>query len=1188
MMRTVMFLDRRPILTLAWLGLWCFIGFTEDATGQPQGDPFAAQIRPTDPLSPDQERALFELPPGFEVQLFAAEPMIQKPMNLSFDDRGRLWVTGSVDYPFPETDDFNGNDQVVILEDTDGDGRADVRTVFADGLTIPIGIDPHSQGAIVFGIPNIYDLRDHDGDDRVDERLVLYGPFGYERDTHGLNNAFQRGLDGWIYACHGFNNVTSVAGRDGHRLAMQSGNTYRFRMDGSRIEAFTRGQVNPFGMCQTPLGDWLNADCHSKPITLLLRGGSYESFGKPHDGLGFVPPVMEAHQRSTAIAGCCFLDDDRLPAPYQGAVLTGDVMTSRVHADALDVQGSSLKTRELPDLLVSRDPWFRPVDIQLGPDGAIYVADFYNRIIGHYEVPLDHPGRDRVRGRIWRITYRGVGAVDDDRLDPPPTLADVPDLAAALIDETIALLGHPNQTLRLQATDALSDRHGSNAIAPLLRVVDARRDANTTIHALWVLQRLDALPEPPLLAALEDPEPAIRTHAQRILATRTDWSDTLADRARSGLWDANAFVRRAAAETLAVQTEPEHVIPISEAAEQVEAHDVHLQHMLKIALRNQFLDDRTFDRIDLSETTAPQKSLLADALLGVPSEGAGNLLLDLVRSDSFEPSRLGGYLPHMARHVSETRIDELVGLITERVSKDIALQLSLWTAIRDGLDRRGRAPTSAMRNWTAELIVEVLEGDADAASDWVYVPFGPTKTLKDFWILQSRDTFDGQRGLTVLSSLPPGGESLTGTLRSRPFEIPSRLRFVIAGHLGFPSDPPTPANSVRLVLSDSGEEIARALAPRNDVAQPVDWDLSDWQGRRASLEIVDGLDLSAFAWVAVGRFDPPVVRVPEEAPSARRARLRQVTAMARWAGLLDSLRGRFRSRLAELSADPATAGALAEGILDDRSDDLLRGLAELIARPEVSESLRRQMIGRLIGDDSTMIPELVASAFRSAASRDQEQLASTLVATEGGSDLLLELIEAGSASPQLLTRDNLVQTMRAHGDPELDRRTERLQALAPDRSKAIDRLITARREVYRQEIGAWSVARGAKVFRERCANCHRIGNFGAVIGPQLDGVGGRGLDRLLEDLHDPNRNVDQAFATTVIALDDGRVLSGLVRRREGQTLVLADTEGRETVVQVESIEERRSTRLSLMPENLAASIPDEQFGHLMRYLLDQR
>ncbi len=118
---------------------------------------------------------------------------------------------------------------------------------------------------------------------------LLYGPFGKPVDTHGMQNAFRRGLDGWLYVNHGFANQTTIRGQDGSEIHLQSGNTYRVRLDGSHVEQFTWGQVNPFGSAWTEAGDLITADCHSKPLTLLLRGGYYSSFGKPHDGLGYAP-----------------------------------------------------------------------------------------------------------------------------------------------------------------------------------------------------------------------------------------------------------------------------------------------------------------------------------------------------------------------------------------------------------------------------------------------------------------------------------------------------------------------------------------------------------------------------------------------------------------------------------------------------------------------------------------------------------------------------------------------------------------------------------------------------------------------------------------------------------------------------------------------------------------------------------
>ena len=161
-----------------------------------------------------EEQKALHAPPGFEIQLVASEPEINKPLNLAFDDRGRLWVTSTVEYPYPAKEGTRPRDSVKILSDFSADGRAQKVEIFADGLNIPIGLlpMPSARAAIVHNIPNIYMMKDTNGDGRADTRDVLYGIFG-KRDTHGMTNAFTWGFDGWIYACHGYSNDSKVQGQ---------------------------------------------------------------------------------------------------------------------------------------------------------------------------------------------------------------------------------------------------------------------------------------------------------------------------------------------------------------------------------------------------------------------------------------------------------------------------------------------------------------------------------------------------------------------------------------------------------------------------------------------------------------------------------------------------------------------------------------------------------------------------------------------------------------------------------------------------------------------------------------------------------------------------------------------------------------------------------------------------------------
>jgi glucose/arabinose dehydrogenase len=474
-------------------------------------------VASTPPRSPAEERKLFHLPPGFEAQLVAAEPDIHKPLNLAFDDRGRLWVSETIEYPFPAGPGKTPRDAVKVLEDFGPDGRARKITTFAAGLNIPIGLLPlpgHSpQEALVFSIPRIWRMTDTSGTGRADRREALYAEYGYG-DTHGMTSAFTYWIDGWVYACHGYANRSTVKGADGQAVTMESGNTYRLRPDGKHLEQFTHGQVNPFGLCFDPLGNLYSADCHSRPIYQLLRGAYYPSFGKPHDGLGFGPEMVGHDHGSTAIAGAVYYAADQFPPAYRGTTFVGNVVTNRINHDRLEWHGSSPRGVEQPDFLSSDDPWFRPVDMKIGPDGAMYVADFYNRIIGHYEVPLTHPGRDRERGRVWRIVYTGK--------DAKGTPAPRSDWTKAKVTDLVGDLAHPNLVVRVLATHQLVGRgaEGATAVRSALANKDKAATPTQWAHGLWVLERTGHPDAALLTAAAKHTDRLVRVHAQRVLGNR--------------------------------------------------------------------------------------------------------------------------------------------------------------------------------------------------------------------------------------------------------------------------------------------------------------------------------------------------------------------------------------------------------------------------------------------------------------------------------------------------------------------------------------------------------------------------------------------------------------------------------------------------------------------------------------------
>lgn len=1193
-------------------------------------DPFAAGVRPTDPLSPADEQKALLVPNGFEVQLVAAEPDIFKPMNMAFDERGRMWITNSIEYPWAAPLDKPARDSVKILHDTDGDGRADVIKTFADGLNIPIGIYPYPsrvdektgktiQGAIVWSIPFIWDLRDTDGDDVCDERIKLYGPFGYERDTHGMCNAFRRGFDGWIYACHGFNNISKVAGKDGHVVEMSSGNTFRFRMDGSRIEHFTHGQVNPFGMCFDPLFNIFTADCHTKPITQLLRGGYYQSFGKPHDGLGFVPEIMSHTHGTTANCGIVAYYGGHFPKEWEGMFFTGNVMTSRVNVDAPEYHGSTILAKERNDFVISKDPWFRPVDLQCGPDGALYIADFYNKIIGHYEVDLKHPGRDRHRGRIWRVIHKAT----------PPFKT--PDLRKAKPTELIELLGHANFKVRSLAFERLHDStefsiafdaNGVPVFSVDLKLLDMIRkmlqtskNPNARSMAYAILYQAEDFHESDVLAAGKDTAPEVRAIVMKLCAElwnsvdlMGDTSDPLCAAVRDRLNDDNPFVRRAAADALGKAPSPVNLAALLTTNENIAADDSHLRQVVRIAIRDCFDRPGQFDAQASEPLEEPYSRQLTEFALAVKTAEAAGFVIGHLKKYDEPAEKLLPMVQHAARYADTKIANQLVGIVRKRFANDVQQQLGLLSTLRVAQQQRGESPDASLRDWANELAGKLLESSSGASLSWAneVVPGKPKPDNP--WELRARVSQDGDKGSLFFDSLVKG-EQLTGLSRSEPFELPAKLSFWCAGHNGLPSAPFNPKNYIRLRDASTHALLREAMPPRNDTAQRIEWDLAEFVGKRGYVELLDADEASGYAWLAVGRFSV-------EALNPSRVVDQQIAAANLVADFkISDLKSQIFERLTSRDTDARAKEAFARAVLALQPDSILSAIAPIIADVSLPETLRDQIAAAIVdrrlgtlarpadatsnsktkdGTGKSAHPPLLVAVVAAIPERLQLRLAESLASDATGAEALLRLAKDGHVSPRLLTRPTVKQRLDALKSEAFAKQVAELTAELPDDNVTLQKLIEQRRGLFLAAQSGTDTSKrpsleaGAALFTKHCAACHQVAGKGTVLGPQLDGIGQRGLERVLEDVLDPNRNVDVNFRTTTVVTKDGKIFSGLIRREEGATLVLADNKGKEFTVPLADIDERVKSTLSLMPANVAEILNEREFLDLVSYLLSQR
>jgi putative heme-binding domain-containing protein len=992
------------------------LGFGEP----PPAEPAPENVSSKPPRTPADELKGFHLPPGFEAQLVVAEPDIHKPINIAFDARGRLWVTQSIEYPFAAKPGAKARDRVSILDDFDADGRARKITTFADDLNIPIGVLPITGGALVYSIPNIYRMLDTDGNDKAGKREVLYGPYGHA-DTHGMTGEFTPGFDGWIYACHGYANTSTVKGSDGQAITMNSGNTYRLSADGSHLEYFTHGQVNPFGLTFDPLGNLYSCDCETRPVYMLLRGAYYPSFGKPHDGLGFGPEMIDHGHGSSAIAGITYYAADHFPPEYRDTCFIGNVVTNRINHDRLERHGSTRKAIQQADFLRSDDPWFRPVDIKLGPDGALYVADFYNRIIGHYEVPLDHPGRDRERGRIWRIVYRGPGG----KGKPAAPRAD---WTKATVAELVDDLAHPNLTVRMLAMNQLVERGGQPGVEAVRKVMQTKSSPFQRMHGLWVLDRQGTLEDKMLAAVAADPESGVRVHAMRLLAERGAFPTALRELVLAGLKDSDASVQRAAADALGRHPAPENMRPLLDLRHTAAADDTHLLHVVRMALRDHLLAKSAWKHLPLADWSERDARAVADVAPGVPTAEAAEFLLQHMQRYAESQERLVEYVHHAARYGTEQTRQALMTHIQSNRPQEIQDQLSLFKAIQQGTAEGGAELSPEGRRWAEKLVRKLLAAK------------------KEPHILA---------GIELAGSLQM--ESAAGALT---------------------------------------EVAADRQTPEGQ--------------RRAALA----------ALVAIN-------------PKGHIPLLGQVLTDA---NAPISLREHAANLLARLNQPAAYA-------------ELLKALASVPARLETT-------------------------------------IAAGLASTRPGAEKLLEAVAAGKASARLLQERQVEVQLASSQPPDLKARVAKLTSGLPPADKKLQELLQRRRDGFAK--AKTDLALGVKVYEKHCAVCHQISKKGTKVGPELDGVGIRGVERLLEDILDPNRNVDQAFRSTTLNLKDGRTVTGLLLREEGAVLVLADTQGKEVRVDKALVEERFVSQLSPMPANLVDQIPEADFYDLLAYLLMQQ
>jgi len=482
------------------------------------------------PLTAAESMKLAQVPTGFELSLFASDPDIVNPIYIAWDHKGRAFVVETIDYPNNLQAGNIGNDRIKICEDTNGDGRADKFTIFADKLSIPTALVFANGGVICTNGTQMLFLQDTTGDDKANVREVLFEGFNMG-DTHAGVSNLRYGFDNWIYATVGYSGFNGTVGGVEHRF---SSGTFRFKPDGSALEYLQATTNNTWGLGFTNDFDVLGSTANGNPSWYLtFPQAQYAAAGlqQPRTPAAdnnpkFFPTSTDIRQVDvfdgfTSAAGHSFYTSERFPEEYRDRVAFVCEPTGKLVA-SFDVsrRGAGFTATQLPNnLYSSADGWSGPVQAETGPDGAVWIADWYNIIIQHNPTPnrnsagfdarngrgnaYETPHRDVRHGRIYRVYPKGSPDDTNPKLDPANSAS------------LIAALGHSNQLWRLHAQRLLVETRATDAIPELRKaVVDGAADGKlSALHAFHALQGLGALDLSTITAGMSSTNRGLRRAA---------------------------------------------------------------------------------------------------------------------------------------------------------------------------------------------------------------------------------------------------------------------------------------------------------------------------------------------------------------------------------------------------------------------------------------------------------------------------------------------------------------------------------------------------------------------------------------------------------------------------------------------------------------------------------------------------
>ncbi|HEV8606796.1 MAG TPA: PVC-type heme-binding CxxCH protein [Tepidisphaeraceae bacterium] len=1116
------------------------------------------------PLSPQESMKHMVVPPGFEIKLFASEPQIKKPIAMAFDERGRLWVAETIDYPNNMQREGDGHDRITICQDTDNDGVADKFTIFADNLSIPTSLCFANGGLIVTQAPHTLFFKDTDGDDKADVKKILFTGWGTQ-DTHAGPSNLRYGFDGWIYGTVGYSAFRGTVG--GKQVSFGQG-LFRFKPDGSALEFLGSSNNNTWGLGISEDNLVFASTANNNPSFHLhipnryyepVRGWSAKGLPPMADTPRFYPITekvrqVDQHGAYTAGAGHSLYTARSFPPDYWNRIAfvaepTGHVLGQFV----LNPQGANFTSRNDFNVLASDDEWTAPISPEVGPDGALWMIDWYNYIVQHNPIPkgfqkgrgnaYETPLRDKVHGRVYRLIYTGA------------TPSKSHDLSKAGPEELIQVLKSDNLLWRLHAQRLLLERGNDRNIIPALtalitdKSVDSLGLNTAAIHALWTLQQRNSLTPEISKEALKHPSYAVRKAALDTLASTEE--SVAAILSAKSLEDPHPQVKKSALLALSQ-------MPPSDAAGAA---------IFSALSRKNIADDKVLNDAAIIAAARHDSAFLRSAFAAYKSEGGANPKIDtrnLIPNPSFEEGadgkpaswRIRNYSGQAAhawadiahtggkslRITSDTAADSS-WFIDVQVIPDTDYKLSAW--IKTDNLRLINAGYGALLNvHLTSTRTPAVTGNSDWKKVETTFNSGPASTISINCLFGGYGQSRGAAYFDDLELVPMAASTTLSGATGKAIRI-------VANHFAQRG----PTDSIVSTLS------SLKTADPTLAAVILDGLSSGWPADAAP----------NFSEADITELRSIMTSLPPD------LRDRMLLLADRWnrrpmfAAELKEMAQQFRLSLAnpKVDADARIESARRLIAIDDTPDSVAAILKQI--NPSAPPDLQRNLMETLSTSRETTAGKSIIAKWNALTPATQRSALAMILRKSDWTGSLLDAIAAGSINAKDLQPQDW-QILTSNRDRDIAQRAKDLEKSAgrapnPDKQKLLATLQSATETKGDPKLGA-------QVFEKNCQVCHTLEGKGGAVGPDLTGIGARAKSEILSEIIDPNRSVEGTYRQWIVETRED-VLYGRLLSENATAIEIIDAQAQKHTLQRKDIKKLRASDLSVMPEGFEQIAPDE-------------